>query len=138
MTGWFGSWNTQGGNEPTGIPDALQTVSGAGPITVLAGQSVHVTAFASINNSQMLSGPLYFLIVYFPADAGVGVLATPVGEEQEYGFTGDTPTFQIGSTALIQNLPPGSYYVGLAARVPPGPLINMLAATAGAGMALVF
>jgi hypothetical protein len=136
MTGAFGSWNTQGGNPPNGIPGFLHAVSGAGPITVESGQSVHVTAFASINNPEKLSGPLYFVIFYAPAYT-VGS-PIPVGEEQEEDFSGDIPTFQIGSTALIQNLPPGSYIVGLAARLPLGGLDNMLAAIAGACAALVF
>ena len=137
MTGAFGSWNTESGqNSPISIPGSLQFLSGAGPISVASGQSVLVTAFASINNAQMYSGPLYFVIVY--AMVGTAGTLTPVGQEQEYGFTGGIPTFQIGSTALIAGLPPGDYIVGLAARVPVGALDNMLAAIAGAGTAVVF
>jgi hypothetical protein len=136
MTGIFGSWNTQSGNPPNGIPGFLHGVSGAGPIAVASGQSVHVTAFASINNPERLSGPLYFLIFYAPIDSPGSLI--PVGQEQEQDFSGDIPTFQIGSTALIQNLPEGNYIFGLAARLPVGGLANMLAATAGASTALIF
>jgi hypothetical protein len=137
MTGAFGSWNTEGRNPPTGIPGFFQGLSSAGPIAVADGQTVHVTGFASINNPEKLSGQLFCTIFFVPV--AVGSALTPVGAEQEHDVSGDVPTFQIGSTALIEKLPAGNYIVGLAARVPPsGSLPNMLSATAGACTALIF
>jgi hypothetical protein len=59
-------------------------------------------------------------------------------QELEQDFIAEIPTFHVSTTALIQNLPPGKYYVGLAARVPPGALGNMLAAVGGSATALIF
>jgi hypothetical protein len=107
----------------------LNYASGAGPITVTPGQSVYITAFASIDNPQRLSGTLYYSIGH-----GIhGVLGSliPVGVEQQQDFSGDMKTFQIGLSAIIKDLPPDDYNIGLIVRLPSGPAVLMLTATGG-------
>jgi hypothetical protein len=137
MTGEYASWKVGGNNPPISIPGFLQGVVAVGPITVATSQSIHVSGSASITNQERLAGPLFFVIYYAPADTPWDG-PTAVGQELEQDFIGDIPTFHVSTTALIQNLPPGKYYVGLAARVPPGALGNMLTAVGGSATALIF
>ena len=137
MTGEYASWKVGGNNPPISIPGFLHGIVAVGPITVAAGQSVHVSASASITNQEHLAGPLFFAIFYTSADTPWNG-PTSVGQELEQDFIGAIPTFHVSTTALIQNLPPGKYYVGLAARVPPGALGNMLTAVGGSATALIF
>src|SRR5262245_12670761 len=137
MTGVYASWKADGSNPGIGIPGFLKGVAAVGPIAVAAGQSVHVSGSASITNQERLAGPLFFAIYYAPGDTPWDG-PTPVGQELEQDFIGDIPTFHVSTAALIQNLTPGKYYVGLAVRVPPGALGNMLTAVGGSAAALIF
>jgi len=137
MTGEYASWTVDVRHPGVGIPGFLKGVSAVGPIAVASGQSIHVSGTASITNQERLAGPLFFAIYYAPADTPWDG-PTPVGQELEQDFIGDIPTFHVSTTALIQNLTPGNYYVGLAVRVPPGALGNMLVAVAGSATALIF
>ena len=137
MTGEYASWKAGGSNPGISVPGFLHGVSAVGPIAVKSGQSIHVSGSASITNQERLAGPHFFAIYFAPADTPWDG-PTPVGQELEQDFIAEIPTFHVSTTALIQNLPPGKYYVGLAARVPPGALGNMLTAVGGSATALIF
>jgi len=98
MTGEYASWQVGGNNPPIGIPGFLKGVAAVGPITVAAGQSVHVSGTASIANQERLAGPLFFAIYYAPADTPWDG-PFPVGQELEQDFIGDIPTFHVTTAA---------------------------------------